>query len=130
MRMLEEGQDADVQITWKDQQNINTFSKLNSKLSELEEDVELQTKHLEYLDDAVNELDLILDEDEKIPYNIGDVFIMASAEECRTLLKQKISSKRSDFANTQTQVAAINSEMEELKVLLHAKLGDSIRLEE
>ena len=57
------GEETDVDVSWEDQQNINSFSKLNLKLDRLEETQTETKREKEYLDDLSTELELA-DEDE------------------------------------------------------------------
>lgn len=65
MRVLPEGQTNDVEVQWEDQKRINTFSKLNSKLEEYEEQLKALKTEKEYYDDVSMEMELV-DEDEMV----------------------------------------------------------------
>ncbi|CAB5343784.1 unnamed protein product [Rhizophagus irregularis] len=64
MRMLNQDEEADVEVTWEDQQKINSFTRK------------------EYLDDLTEELELA-DEDDRIKYKIGEAFISISVEQAQ-----------------------------------------------
>ena len=64
-KQLQEGDETEAEVTWEDQRNINTFSKLNIRLDSLEDKYKDKKRELEYLEDLVSELELA-DEDEKI----------------------------------------------------------------
>lgn len=66
--------DSDVHITYDDQQKINTFAKLIAKIKDLNEDLAAKQNELKTLEEACEEIELF-DEDEQIPYLIGEVFI-------------------------------------------------------
>lgn len=66
--------DSDVHITYEDQQRINTFAKLIAKIKDLSEDLLAKENELKTLEEACEEIELF-DEDEQIPYLIGEVFI-------------------------------------------------------
>lgn len=65
MKVLPEGETNDVEVQWEDQKRINTFSKLNSKLEEYEEQLKGFKTEKEYLDDVSMEMELV-DEDEMV----------------------------------------------------------------
>lgn len=66
--------DSDVHITYEDQQRINTFAKYIAKIKDLNEDLTTKNNELKTLEEACEEIELF-DEDEQIPYLIGEVFI-------------------------------------------------------
>lgn len=65
MKLLNEGEDNESQVTWEDQNNINKFSKLNVRLDTLDVKYEAKKTEKEYLEDLSNELELA-DEEELI----------------------------------------------------------------
>lgn len=66
--------DSDVHITYEDQMKINTFAKYIAKIKDLNEDLVAKQNELKTLEEACEEIELF-DEDEQIPYLIGEVFI-------------------------------------------------------
>lgn len=66
--------DSDVHITYEDQQKINSFAKFIAKIKDLNEDLKIKENELKTLEEASEEIELF-DEDEQIPYLIGEVFI-------------------------------------------------------
>ncbi|CAO3614051.1 unnamed protein product [Cunninghamella echinulata] len=60
IRMLnkQEEVDSEVEVSWANQQQINSFSKLNSKIDNLEEQHAKIKQEKEYLDDVGLELEL------------------------------------------------------------------------
>lgn len=67
MQMLPADQKNETEVLWEDQEKINKFSKLNSRMNRYKEELEKQNKEQEYLSDLQMELEL-LDEDEKVQY--------------------------------------------------------------
>lgn len=57
----------ETEVLWEDQEKINAFSKLNSRLARYTEQLKEQQKEQEYLSDVQMELEL-LDEDDKVQY--------------------------------------------------------------
>ena len=66
--------DREVNVTHEDQKMINHFSKLNSRLMELQGHLADYKKEKETLQDAENDL-IMLDDDDAVPYNMGEAFI-------------------------------------------------------
>lgn len=66
--------DSDVHITYEDQLKINTFAKYIAKIKDLNDDLKVKQNELKTLEEAAEEIELF-DEDELIPYLIGEVFI-------------------------------------------------------
>ncbi|KAG6865483.1 hypothetical protein C0991_002195 [Blastosporella zonata] len=76
LRMLgkEEENDDAAEVTWEDQERINTFSKLNTRMRNLEVKLEELKQEKEALDDLATELELA-DEDEPVLYKVGEAFL-------------------------------------------------------
>ncbi|KAK9450528.1 Prefoldin subunit-domain-containing protein [Limtongia smithiae] len=129
LQMLPAGQDAsDVQVTRSDQDKINTFSKLNSRLADLEDLYNEKKNEKEYLDDVSNEIELI-DEDELVPYKIGDAFYWLKQSEVVEKLGQALELTDSELTETDDKIRSIRVEMDNLKQSLYATFGNSINLE-
>lgn len=67
-------QDSDVHVTFEDQQKINRFAKHNARLEDYKRELEIRKNELKSLEEACEEIELF-DEDEMIPFQIGEVFI-------------------------------------------------------
>ncbi|KAJ2493123.1 hypothetical protein IWW47_004898, partial [Coemansia sp. RSA 2052] len=125
---LQREEERDVEVTWEDQQRINQFSRLNLRLENLEDEYKGQKTEKEYLDDLATEIELI-DEEELVPYKIGDAFIMMSLERAQTRLEQDKGAIDLRVDELDTQISSISEEMDELKRALYAKFGQAINLE-
>lgn len=73
-------QDSDVHISFEDQQKINKFARLNAKVDDFKEELKLKQNDMKNLEEAAEELSLA-DDDEKIPYLIGEIFICQGLED-------------------------------------------------
>lgn len=71
MKLLDKGENNDSEVTWEDQDRINSFSKLNAKLDRLESLLAAKKTEKEYLEDLTNELELA-DEEELIKYVVSN----------------------------------------------------------
>ncbi|KAF9585619.1 hypothetical protein BGW38_001528 [Lunasporangiospora selenospora] len=127
--MLEKDQEeGDIQVSWKDQENINAFSKHNAKLQDLEETYEIKKTEKEYLDDLAMELELA-DEDEPVRYRIGDAFISLSLEAAQERISKSQEELDKEIGELKTQMDQAVEKMDELKKVLYARFGNAINLE-
>ncbi|KAG9125001.1 hypothetical protein FRC07_009407 [Ceratobasidium sp. 392] len=125
MRMLPQDDESEenTEVTWEDQQRINSFSKLNSRANNLEE-----ASEKEALDDLAMELELA-DEDEHIEYKIGEAFFRIPLPRAQALLVKDQEAAEEEINKLQAQIEECNQEMKELKVVLYAKFGKQINLD-
>ncbi|KAF8134292.1 Prefoldin subunit 4 [Boletus edulis] len=130
-RMLAEEEESDdaAEVTWEDQERINTFSKLNTRLRGIEDRLEALKQEKEALDDLATELELT-DEDNIVLYKIGDAFLHLPQPLALSRLEK-------DNADISAQLGALSATAEEcdkgmkaLKVVLYAKFGHAINLDE
>ncbi|KAK9491773.1 Prefoldin subunit-domain-containing protein [Lipomyces doorenjongii] len=129
LQMLPPGQETpDVQVSWEDQQRINDFSKLNSRLSELEDQYRQKQDENEYLEDVGTEIELV-DEDEVVQYKIGNTFYWLKQSEVVERLEKQTDSAAAELNDLEDKVQSIKDEMDELKTVLYKKFGNAINLE-
>ncbi|ORY42062.1 Prefoldin, subunit 4 [Rhizoclosmatium globosum] len=126
--LQEENAQEDVEVTWEDQANINKFAKLNSKMSDLEEDYEEKKKDREYLEDLEQELELA-DEDEPVRYRIGDAFIHMSLESAQEKVVADKDQVVLEIEGLKNEMDDLQTDMDALKKVLYARFGKSINLE-
>ncbi|KAJ7899068.1 Prefoldin subunit 4 [Mycena leptocephala] len=108
LRMLEQDDDDAAEVTWEDQQRINSFSKLNTRMRNTVEKLQELKQEKEALEDLATELELA-DEDEPVLY------------------KADIGTQVSSLSST---VEQCEKEMSKLKVTLYAKFGSAINLDD
>ncbi|KAF9920099.1 hypothetical protein FBU30_010116 [Linnemannia zychae] len=128
MRMLEKDEEGDVQVSWQDQENINTFSKYNAKLQDLEDAYETKKTEKEYLDDLAMELELA-DEDEPVKYRIGEAFVSLSLEAAQERISKSQEELDKEIQDLKTQMDEAVEKMDALKKVLYARFGNAINLE-
>ncbi|XP_078690189.1 prefoldin subunit 4-like [Branchiostoma floridae x Branchiostoma belcheri] len=121
--------DADVQVTYEDQQKINTFANKNAKLVELKEEIEAKQKELQNLEDASDDLLMVDDESAPIPYRIGEVFISMPLEATQEKLEDAKTQIQQQIAGLNAQADEIKGVLGKLKVELYAKFSNNINLE-
>ncbi|KAG1790065.1 Prefoldin subunit 4 [Suillus fuscotomentosus] len=131
MRMLaeEEENDDGTEVTWEDQQRINTFSKLNTRLRSIEERLEELKQEKEALDDLSTELELT-DEDESVLYKIGESFLHLPQPRAIKRLEKDQAALSAQILDLSAGAEQCEKEMKELKVTLYARFGRAINLDE
>lgn len=128
MELLPKGKKNNVQVLYEDQQKINEFSKLIMRKDAVEQELVVQRQEKEYLDDISLEIELI-DEDEKIQYKIGDVFVFLKQSEVVEQLEKDAEQLDSKIEKLEEKESQLDSRISELKTILYAKFGDNINLE-
>ncbi|KAI9887078.1 MAG: hypothetical protein M1823_001068 [Watsoniomyces obsoletus] len=132
-RMLTREEEAatggeETEVRREDQDKINKFSRLHQR--ELILDEELKTKHKdkEDIEEISNELELA-DDDEMVPYMIGDAFISLPVSKVQELLASSNQKLDDEVSALDEKMSEIREEMQQLKVQLYARFGKSINLE-
>ncbi|KAK5631447.1 hypothetical protein RRF57_007161 [Xylaria bambusicola] len=86
------------------------------------------TKEKEELDDVTLELELA-DEDELVPYKIGDAFFHIPLSQAQEMLASSTSRIEEEVSELEDKIGTTKEEMQQLKVELYARFGRSINLE-
>ncbi|KAN0063456.1 hypothetical protein ACQY0O_003903 [Thecaphora frezii] len=128
MRMLNEHDQNDVEVSWEDQQSINAFSRLNSTYADVEEDLRLKREEKEALDDLAIELELA-DDDDDVLYKIADSFVSIPHPHAMERLERDQKRADDEIHALETMLDDYDAQMKRLKVKLYAKFGDNINLE-
>ncbi|KAI9062825.1 hypothetical protein FKP32DRAFT_1676746 [Trametes sanguinea] len=124
----EEEHEDSAEVTWEDQQRINSFSKLNTRLRGIEEKIQ-ELKEKEALDDISMELELA-DEDEPVMYRIGEAFIHMPHARAVKRLERDLAALNAELEKQTSNAEDCEKQMKELKVILYAKFGRAINLDE
>ncbi|KAK6212619.1 hypothetical protein LQW54_005040 [Pestalotiopsis sp. IQ-011] len=130
-RMLtkeEEGAADEVEVRREDQDKINKFSRLHQKELKIEDALKAKNKEKEELDDITMELELA-DEDDLVPYKVGDAFFHVSLEQAQEMLATSTSKIEEEVSALEDNMGTVKDEMTQLKVQLYARFGRSINLE-
>jgi len=129
-RMLsrDEENPEDVEVSRADQDQINRFSTLHQKHGVLQEELKKRQQEKEYITDITGELELT-EEDDLVPYKIGDAFVNLPLPEVRKRLESSADELDTEIEKLEGQMETAREEMEELKVGLYAKFGKAINLE-
>lgn len=129
MELLPDGQkNTATEVLWEDQQRINKFSTLILKKDAKLESLKKLKIEKEYLDDLGLEIEL-LDEDEKIQYKIGEVFIFMKVEEAIKKIEEEDEKLTAKINECEEEIDAFEETLSDLKKHLYAKFGNNINLE-
>ena len=122
--------DDDVEVTFEDQKQINSFARKNVRVNEVQSEIESLKKELQNVEDAADDL-LLLDDDECgiVGYKIGEVFINQSLEQTQDMLQVSKDKLQCQIKKYENDVSDIKQVMSGLKHQLYAKFGDRINLE-
>ncbi|KAJ7680657.1 Prefoldin subunit 4 [Mycena polygramma] len=129
LRMLDHDDDDAPEVTWEDQQRINSFSKLNTRLRNVEEKLQDLKQEKEALDDLATELELA-DEDDPVLYKVGEAFLHMPLPRALKRLEKDQADVDSQVSSLSTTVQQCEKEMKELKIALYAKFGSAINLDD
>ena len=71
----------------------------------------------------------LADEDELVPYRVGDCFVSLKVEEVQELLEKRTGEVEEEIERLKEAMGGNRETMEELKVQLYAKFGRAINLD-
>lgn len=129
LSVLPEGQDNNVEVTQEDQNKINEFSKLILRQEKIKAVLDSLHDEKEYIDELSLELEL-MDEDEKLPYKLGDsAFINMKVSKIIKLLEKDLEEMNNKEEELAKQVDELEETLKELKQTLYAKFGNNINME-
>ena len=124
--------DKDVHISLEDQQKINKFARHNQKMEELKDELKAKENEIQTLKDAtsdVEEFSITADEGDKIPFQIGEVFVLETPDTVLSLIEAKKEEVEGNVKDIENKMEAVKGVMTDLKTHLYAKFGDAINLE-
>ncbi|CAK7237457.1 hypothetical protein SCUCBS95973_009966 [Sporothrix curviconia] len=124
----EEAAGPEVEVRREDQAKINKFSRLHQRELNLEEQLKALNKEKEEMDDISTELELV-DEDDKVPYKIGDAFFQVKATKALKMVEVSSSKMEKEIGLLEDKMRSVREDMTQLKVDLYARFGRSINLE-
>lgn len=112
----------------EDQTKINKFAKYNANLEDLKDELQIKENDLKNLEEAADEIELF-DEDEEIPFVVGEVFISHSLAQTQELLQRSKEKKIKEIEVIQEKCKKIQDLMSDLKAQLYLRFGTNIYLE-
>ncbi|OQD78320.1 hypothetical protein PENDEC_c001G05112 [Penicillium decumbens] len=116
------------EVRREDQEKINRFSRLHQREAVLEDQLKAKQKDKEDLEEVSMELELA-DEDELVPYKIGDSFFQLPLAEAQSMLSTSTEQIDQDVSKLEESMGELREELQQLKVSLYARFGRSINLE-
>ncbi|GAB7334950.1 hypothetical protein MBLNU13_g06823t2 [Cladosporium sp. NU13] len=127
-REEEEAMGEEKEVRKEDQDRINRFSRLHSREKLIEEDLKTKQKDKEDLEEISSELELA-DEDEKVPYKIGDSFYSLPLPEVQERLSASVDKINDEVTALEEKLSELREEMSDLKAELYGRFGSGINLE-
>ncbi|CAG7926284.1 unnamed protein product [Penicillium olsonii] len=147
-RMLEKADETSAndenEVRREDQEKINRFSRLHQRETTIEEQLKGKQvsqlrksssgpltrpqKDKEDLEEVSLELELA-DEDDLVPYKIGDSFFQLPLSDAQGMLSASTEKVDGEISNLEESIGELREEMQQLKVALYARFGRSINLE-
>lgn len=97
-------------------------------MEDLKEELVARKNELKSLEEAVDEIELF-DEDEQIPFVVGEVFISHNLANTQELLAAAKEKKNLEIKQIQEKCKEIQELMAELKAQLYHRFGSNIYLE-
>ncbi|RYO95942.1 hypothetical protein DL765_011680 [Monosporascus sp. GIB2] len=110
----------EVEVRREDQDKINKFSRLHQRELKLEEELKAKNKEKEELDDVTMELELA-DEDDKVPYKIGDAFFHLPLTQAQEMLA-------SSTSQIEEEVSALEEKIDDMPIPIILLAGLSATL--
>ena len=119
-------EEAEVDVTWEDQQKINTFGRLNIRKEEIEDEVAELKEEINKINDAADEI--IISDD--IKFTVGEVFVDVQDSDAGEEMLERERRRTKDALNKlDSEYELVTGKMKELKAQLYAKFGKNINLE-
>ncbi|ORX35716.1 hypothetical protein BD324DRAFT_603088 [Kockovaella imperatae] len=149
-----EDEQDDIEVAWEDQQRISSFSKLNNRLTDIQDQLKLKQVSIsqstlplgfqsrgfraensppqeekEYYDDLSTEFMLADSSSGPFLYRIGEAFFYLPLKDAKKQLKGDLSRYNREISDLNDRAEECQKGMKELKVMLYAKFGKQINLE-
>ncbi|KAL9129774.1 MAG: hypothetical protein Q9175_007203 [Cornicularia normoerica] len=105
----------ELEVRREDQDKINNFSRLHQRETTLEDELRTKAKDKEDLEELSTELELA-DEDDKIPYKIGDTFVSLPLSEVQEMLASSTEKIEESVSAVEGKLSTVREEMEQLKI--------------
>merc|ERR1712212_1145234 len=108
---------SDKEVTRVDQDKINLFSRMNQRMTDIEDANEI-VENLQ-----------IVEEDAPVYFRIGECFMLQTCDDIGEMIEGEKKKLESELSKYESEKKSTESEMNKLKVSLYAKFGDQIHLE-
>eukprot|EP00930_Biecheleria_cincta_P099359 TRINITY_DN90998_c0_g1_i1.p1 TRINITY_DN90998_c0_g1~~TRINITY_DN90998_c0_g1_i1.p1 ORF type:complete len:146 (-),score=36.58 TRINITY_DN90998_c0_g1_i1:177-557(-) len=118
----------DIEVCREDQMRINTFSRLNLRYEDLDQDITEIKKKVQTYKDATEEIEGCM-EDEGIMLKIGEAYTPIDEDTATEKLAKLIETSEAQLTEKTEEIEKTKEELDALKKVLYAKFGTSINLE-
>ena len=115
-------------VRLEDQEKINLFSRLNILSKELQAKMDVLKRSIEDSEEAGNEIMLM--DDDTVPFVIGECFVRLSQEEAEKRLEDLSEAAKEEYDGLEKKLREVTQEMGSLKESLYERFGNSIHLED
>ncbi|KAG7553633.1 hypothetical protein FFLO_02918 [Filobasidium floriforme] len=126
--MRQEDESEGIEVAWEDQQRISAFSKYNTRLSSIQDELKKLQEEKELYDDLEMELELA-DEKEPVPYQLASTFFHLTPPQALRQLSLERRTLQKDIRRLEKRRDECVDGMKGLKIELYAKFGNQINLE-
>ncbi|KAG9390467.1 Prefoldin subunit [Carpediemonas membranifera] len=122
--------ESNAEVTRADQEKINLFSRLNTRLSGLKE----RSERLEADIDSIEQSEMVVEEmmvmdQDHVLLNVGTALVMADEDVASTYVSTEKDSLKAKHAEVVAEINKAEGEMSALKQELYGKFGSSINLD-
>ena len=114
-----------IDVSWEDQRNICTFSRMHQRFAALQAMIKARQKNMEDISDASDEVFI----SDSLHFVFGEAFVEIDSSEAEELLTVKKEKEEKELADLHKEFDALEKSMTDLKAQLYAKFGSQIYLE-
>lgn len=129
MEIAREDERPETRMLTADKDDINRFSRLLTARNQARETLARREKLRALHEDAGEEL-LLLDDGERVQYNVGDAFFYDAKDAVEGRVEETAARIAGEIEALKAGIAETGGEIAALKAKLYAKFGKSINLEE
>eukprot|EP01122_Echinamoeba_exundans_P012794 TRINITY_DN5449_c0_g1_i2.p1 TRINITY_DN5449_c0_g1~~TRINITY_DN5449_c0_g1_i2.p1 ORF type:complete len:134 (-),score=31.38 TRINITY_DN5449_c0_g1_i2:98-499(-) len=119
----------DKEVTWEDQQKLNTFNRLNAKVRIIAEEIQTKKEQLLQYKDAEGDIMMLMDEP-VVRYQVGEVFFHLSDGEATELVSKHTEHVEQLISQLESESENHTSNVSLLKRALYDKFGKQINLDD
>jgi prefoldin subunit 4 len=120
--------DSNIKVTKEDQKFINEFSRLHQKGRIINEELRQLSEKQNNIKDALGYCDELFGENTKIL--LGEVFVELPEEEARERIEKVKNDSSASQKRLEERLTLNKKRLDELKIILYSKFGNSINLDE
>lgn len=115
----------DKEVTREDQEMINKFGLLHSKLKEYEADYDHLKKELDSIHDAQTDVMMAPEEPGALKISVGESYFDAELDEVITKLEEEEGTIQAKMDALDKKISDTKASLDELKSVLYGKFGHS-----